>query len=247
LEDQMKLLAISVLGLLCGLPAVANCQLSGAIGVDGGIETTQFGGNNAYQFKQRSTPMIGIAPVITLGGNNSREHGWSTSVGGDFRFPTDTSNATGNPKEYAGNFSVDFRFGPMGLGGGVEGREFINPSDTNYARPNVFLFGVPFHYKVTFAPHNAAYVQAGVTIWAIGNAQSSGSSTTQTLHLSDVEGHNLDIRVTAGYVFGSKHTAVKFLYVHRGVYFDPTTSAGESVDGSDFKQNEFGGGVAFTF
>ena len=92
--------------LLVGFTSAAEGQISGAIGVDVGSVSTQFGGPNAYMYKKRTSGMIGVVPVITLGGKSDRETGWSTSVGGDARFPTDASDATGNPTEYAGNWSL---------------------------------------------------------------------------------------------------------------------------------------------
>jgi hypothetical protein len=244
----MYLVRFLALGcLVCSLSTIAKGQFSGAIGVNAGVESTQYGGPNAYQYPKRTTPIIDISPVITLGGKSDRDSGWSVSAGGDLVLPTNTSDATGNPTEYAGNVSIDWRFKFMGLGGGVEAREFLMPSDKTYSRPDLFLFGVPFHYKVTFGPHNAAYVQAGVTAWVYGSTESS-NTTNQSLKISDNYGNsNIDLRATAGYLFAAKHTALKFLYVHRGVYFDPTTSLGDTVYGMDFKQDAFGGGVTIVF
>jgi hypothetical protein len=250
--------------LFIALTSAAEGQLSGAIGVAVGEMTTQFGGSNAYLYPKRTSPMIGVAPVITVGGHNDRNSGFTSSVGGDFEFPTDRSDATGNPTEYAGNFSVDWRYKFMGLGAGIEGRDFVLPSDPLYSRPAQFLVGVPFHYKVTFGPHNAAYVQAGASIWFYSHSQNANSTNQAPIRISDFAGTNHDIRVTGGYLFGSKHTALKVIYVHRDVYFDTLPSVAGSArpaspnpkillgvngdySGMDFKQDEIGGGLVLVF
>jgi hypothetical protein len=153
----------------------------------------------------------------------------------------------------------------MGIGVGIEGRQFVLPSDPLYARPNQFLVGVPFHYKVTFGPHNAAYVQAGVSAWFYSHSENTNSSNQAPIKISNTYGNNLDIRVTGGYLFASKHTALKVLYVHRDVYFDtlpnnvsgslrpgqpnPKILLGANGDysGMDFKQDEIGGGLVLVF
>jgi hypothetical protein len=234
----------AALTLTCG---VVNAQLSGAIGVDAGYETTQFGdmlSNTDGYYAKRNTAVFGITPVLTLGGRNDRNQGWSVSLGGDARIPSDMSNATGNPTEYAGDLSLDWRMKFMGLGGGFETREFRLPSDPTFARPNLLLVGVPFHYKVTFGPHSAAYAQLAATVWAYNVNQNSSSSNASTIKLASDIGVPYDLKATAGYVFGSKHIALKGTYIHRALYFNVN---GLQSTGMDFHQNEFTAGLVRTF
>ena len=259
---QFKTLALGYLLLV--MSVAAQGQLSGGIGVDVGQVTTQFGGSS-ITYAKRNSAVFGITPVLTLAGSNDRNTGWTVSAGGDLRIPSDRTDATGNPTEYAGNISVDFRVKFMGLGAGFEGREFILPSDPTYVRPNQLLLGIPLHYKVTFGPHSAAYAQFGITGWFHNVNQNMNSTNTQTITINGIGTAPFDYKATAGYVFGSKHTGIRVSYIRRNVTYNVavpgTQLAGSSrpaidpralapvggFQSMDFRQNQITGGLVFIF
>ena len=226
-----------------------------ALSAELGHETTQFGNpdNSSFTYAKRSSEFIQFGPQLMLFGNSDRLGGWNLTLGGDLRFPFDTSDATGNPMEFAGNVMVNQRVGSMAFGAGFEMRDILLPSEPNFIRPNQIMFGMPVMFKYTFGSGHRAYAQAGGTLWMANYSQNVVSAFGQTVALQNgtISMGNCftqtcgDLKLTGGYVFG--HTALKGSYLYRSNHFSITGNPGVDPAIMDFRQNEISGGIVLTY
>jgi len=219
--------------LLASIPAVSQSTL----GIDLGQTKDKFG-----SLSSNSALIAILDGRFTILHGNGKEGAPNVVIGGEVRYPEDTST---HARELAAFGGPEFQFGNFTVGFHGQVRKIYVPSSQvdslTFVRNNMLLLELPAIAEYRFGPAHHAFVRAE-GIWEFNPHYSKSSNGTATFPNPKLD-HGYTIRGSAGYNFHRWY--LKATYESRYFKFSQNGVNPEGLD--NWRSDQATGGIGFVF
>ncbi len=221
--------------LLASIPAV--CQST--LGVDVGQTADKYGSLNST-----SAFVAMLDGRFTILHGNGKEGAPNLVIGGEIRYPEDTS---AHARELAVFGGPEFQFGNFSIGFHGQVRKIYQPSSEvdglTFIRNNLLLLELPVVAQYKFGPGHGVFIRAeGISEF---NPRYSKSNNGIAAFPNPKLDHGYSFRGTIGYNLPVQHWYIKASYETR--YFKFAQNGGNPDGLDNWRSDQITGGVGFIF